>query len=244
MNDPFHHPVCSSDGTTEDALWPQKTWMDLAIIHTCTGQDNYDLEYWYLDIAKNARQHGKPAFSNETGREKRHKNDDLISRRKQAWLFCNSGCFWTWHSWDGCEGINDTTYFFNGWQYLKPMRDYYESLPFWTLEPNYTVCSTRGNNLVFATMSSPDRKISLMYCCTRNTSEKIKNQKAFIRIKNGIYQISFKDPSNLKIISGMEFESKGLRDESEIKIPDFKDDIIVEIKEKSPKEKTLIKGTL
>lgn len=242
-NDPYHHPVCSSDGTTEDALWPQKKWMDLAIVHTCTGQDNYDLEYWYLNIAKNTRQHGKPALNNESGREKRHRNDDPISRRKQAWLFCNSGCYWTWHSWDGCEGINDNTYLFNGWQYLKPMREYYESFPFWTLEPNYTVCSLRGSNLISATMSSPDRKISLMYCCTRKTSEKIENQKAFIRIKNGVYQVSFKNPSNLDIINTMEFESKGLRDEREILIPAFQDDIIIEIKEKSSKEKTLIKGT-
>jgi len=62
------------------------------------------------------------------------------------------------HSWDGCEGINDTTYYFEGWQYLKPMREYYESVPFWTLQPNYTVCSVRDNDLVFSTMSAPGQK--------------------------------------------------------------------------------------
>lgn len=74
----------------------------------------YDLKCWYLNIAKNIRQYEKPAFNNESGREIRHKNDDPIHRREQAWLFSNSGCFWTWHSWDGCEGINDTTYFASG----------------------------------------------------------------------------------------------------------------------------------
>lgn len=105
-NDPFQHLVISSDGTTDDALWPHKKWMDMAIVHTCTGQqEQYDLERWYLNIAKNTRQYGKPAFNNESGRENRHKNDDPIHRRKQAWLFSNSGCFWTWHSWDGCAII-------------------------------------------------------------------------------------------------------------------------------------------
>jgi len=247
-NDPFHHPVCSSDGTTENALWPHKKWMDLAIVHTCTGQvtgkDNYDLEYWYLNIAKNTRQYGKPAFNNESGRETWHRNDDPIGRRKQAWLTCNSGCFWTWHSWDGCEGINDNTYFANGWQYLRPMREYYESIPFWTLEPSYTVCSLRQSNLVYATMSSPDRKISLMYCCTRKTSEKVANLKAFIQIKNGVYRVSFKKPSNLDMISTMEFESKNIRAEREIIIPGFQDDLIIEIKEIASRKKTLIEGTL
>lgn len=242
-NDPFLHPVCSSDGTTEDALWPQKPWMDLAIVHTCTGQEGYDLEHWYLNIARNTRQHGKPAINNESGREKRHRNDDPVHRRKQAWLFNNAGCFWTWHSWDGCEGINDNTYYFEGWQYLKPMREYYESIPFWTLQPSYTVCSVRNNGLVSSTMSVPDRTISVMYCCSGKTGEKVTNQRAYIRIKNGIYQIRFLKPSNLEVISALNFESKGLRNESEIVLPDFQDDILVEIRVKTSKEKTIIEGT-
>jgi hypothetical protein len=243
-NDPFHHPVCSSDGTTEDALWPEKSWMDLAIVHTCTGQDGYDLENWYLNVARNTRQHGKPAINNETGREKRHKNDDPVNRRKQAWLFNNSGCFWTWHAWDGCEGINDTTYYFEGWQYLKPMRQFYESIPFWTLQPNYTVCSVREVDLVNTTMSTPDRRISIMYCCTKKTGKKVENLNAFVRIKDGTYNITFLAPSDLKVLGETIFESKGLRGESEILLPSFQDDIIVLIKEKGARQKSLIEGTL
>ncbi|TSA35447.1 MAG: DUF4038 domain-containing protein [Porphyromonadaceae bacterium] len=244
-NDPFQHLVISSDGTTEDALWPHKNWMDMAIVHTCTGnQEKFDLEDWYLNIAKNTRQYGKPAFNNESGREIRHKNDDPVHRRKQAWLFSNSGCFWTWHSWDGCEGINDTTYFASGWEYLKPMKTYHESIPFCTLEQNNTVCTTRDNELVFATLSSPDRELSVMYCCTRKTSQNVQKSEAYVRIKDGIYQISFINPSNLVPISEMEFKSDGLRNEHEISLPDFQDDLLVEIKEKVAKDKTLIDGTL
>jgi len=243
--DPFKHIVISSDGTTEDALWPHKNWMDMAILHTCTGnQEGYDLEHWYLNIAKNTRQYGKPAFNNESGREIRHNNDDPIHRRKQAWLFSNSGCFWTWHSWDGCEGINDTTHFTSGWEFLKPMKTYNESIAFWKLEQNNTVCTMRNKDLVFATMSSPDRDISIMYCCSKETLKYVKNQKAYIRIKDGIFQISFINPSNLERIGDIEFKSDGLRNEYEISLPDFRDDLIIEIKEKVARHKTLIDGTL
>jgi len=244
-HDPYRHPVCSSDGTTEDALWPQKMWMGLSIVHTCTGQqEGYDLENWYLDIARNTRQHGKPAINNETGREKRHSNNDPVHRRKQSWLFNNAGCFWTWHAWDGCEGINDTTYFYDGWQYLKPLRNYYESIPFWTLQPNFTVCSVREKDIVYATMSAPDRKISVTYCCTKKTGEERKGLKAWVRIRDGIYSISFLNPADLSAAGRMILESKGLRSESEIALPSFRDDLLIEIREINAKEKSLIEGTL
>ncbi|VAW14285.1 hypothetical protein MNBD_BACTEROID01-411 [hydrothermal vent metagenome] len=245
VKDPFGHIIISSDGTTDDALWPYKNWMDMAIVHTCTGnQGKYDLEHWYLNIAKNIRQYCKPAFNNESGREIRHKNDDPVHRRKQAWLFSNSGCFWTWHSWDGCEGINDTSYFANGWEYLKPMRTYNESIPFWSLKPNYTVCTTRDKDLVFATLSSPNRKLTVMYCCTRKTSQYLQHRMAYIRIKDGIYQINFINPSNLARIGEMELKSDGLRNKYKILLPDFQDDLLIEIKEIMGKDKTLIDGTL
>lgn len=243
-NDPFHHPVCSSDGTTENALWPQKAWMDLAIVHTCTGQNGYDLGDWYLNVARNTRQHGKPAINNETGREKRHRNDDPVNRRKQSWLFNTAGTFWTWHSWDGCEGINDTAYVFEGWQYLKPLRNYFESLPFWKMVPDYTVCNNRNSSLVSSTLSNPDRSISVMYCCSKETGAEMKDEKAYVRIKNGIYRIRFINPSTLEILGETKFESKGLRNENEVILPAFRDDIIVEITEETAKEKTVIDGTL
>jgi hypothetical protein len=243
--DPFKHLIISSDGTDDDALWPHKNWMDMAIVHTCTGnQEKYDLEQWYLSVAKNTRQYGKPAFNNESGREVRHKNDDPVHRRKQAWLFSNSGCFWTWHSWDGCEGINDTNYFASGWEYLKPMRTYNESITFWKLEQNNTVCTTRDKDLVFATMSSSDRELSVMYCCTRKTSQIVQRSKAYVRIDDGIYLVSFINPPDTELISTMELKSDGPGNEYEILLPDFQDDLLVEIKAKMKKNKTLIDGTL
>ena len=83
-----------------------------------------------------------------------------------------------------------------------------------------------------------------MYCCTRKTGERAENIEAFIRIKDGIYTISFLNPSDLNVLGETVYESKGLRSEGEILLPSFQDDILVQIKEKSLKEKSLIKGTL
>src|ERR1019366_7422451 len=104
-NDPWHRPVCTSDGTDDNAVWPLKPWMDLALVHTCTSSTpRDDLQYWYLALAHNTRSWGKPAWANETGREIRHKNDDGVNRRKQAWIWGAAGDYWEWHSWGGLEG--------------------------------------------------------------------------------------------------------------------------------------------
>jgi hypothetical protein len=72
----------------------------------------------------------------------------------------------------------------------------------------------------------------------------MKDEKAYVRIKNGIYRIRFINPSTLEILGETKFESKGLRNENEVILPAFRDDIIVEITEETAKEKTVIDGTL
>ena len=39
-----------------------------------------------------------------------------------------------------------------------------------------------------------------MYCCTKKTGEKAENIKAYIRIKDGTYKITFINPSDLRVI--------------------------------------------
>lgn len=243
-HDPFRHPVCSSDGTTDDALWPEKEWMDLAVVHTCTGnQESYDLESWYLGTAQNTRRYGKPAFNNETGREKRHQNDDPVHRRKQGWLFANSGVYWTWHSWDGCEGINDTTYVMDGWQYLPLMKDYYSNIPFWRLFPNQTAGRVKGENLVQATLAAPSRDISVAYCCTKETGKKVTGSILDVRLGNGVYDITFYAPATMEQLGKVTHTSRTLRTAIPVAVPDFTDDVLIEIREVSRMEKTVIKGT-
>lgn len=246
QNDPNRHPVISSDGTTDDALWPHKEWMDMAIVHTCTGdQPGYDLQDWYLNIARNTVQYGKPAFNNESGREKRHKNDDPVHRRKQGWLFATTGCFWTWHSWDGCEGINDTSYYADGWQYLVPMKDFFSGIPFWKLTNNHTVVTTEeGSSLVHAASATAERDLVTFYCCTRETGETVRDAKALLRIRDGDYKAKFINPSTGEIIDQRILSSRGLKQQQELVMPSFTDDLLIEISVTAEKEKSLIEGTL
>lgn len=243
-NDRAKRPVCSSAGTTDNALWPDKAWMGMAVVHTCTGStDKYPLDDWYLAVARNVRQYSKPAFNNESGREIRHKNDDAVHRRKQGWLWSAAGCFWTYHSWEGCEGINDTAYLGPGQEFLRNMSVFFSSVPFWKLSPNFTSCQIRTQNLVAATLTDIEASLSLTYCCTRETGRSVSGEKAKIRLPNGIYQISFVSPVTLEEIHSITFESVSLGKVTEVEIPEFTDDLIIKIEKKVNRKQTTIKGT-
>lgn len=243
-NDPYRRPVCSSDGTTDNALWPGKTWMDLAVVHTCTGStEKHHLLWWYLSVARNTRQYAKPAFNNESGREVRHKNDDAVHRRKQGWLWNAAGCFWTWHSFEGCEGIDDNSYRGPGQEYLKNMSVFFQSIPFWKMVPNYTLCQIKNPDLIATTLAQPDGSITVTYCCSPKTGTEVNNKKASLRLPDGLYIVSFISPVSLEKIQESTLESKSLGNVSEIELPGFVDDIIIKIEKIRTGKKTIIKGT-
>jgi len=243
-SDPYHRPVCTSDGTTDDAVWPGKSWIDIAVNHSCTSStDLYPLRDWYLAVARNTRSHGKPAFCNESGREIRHKNDDGVHRRKQGWLWCSAGGYWTWHSWDGCEGIDDTDYTTPGQEYLKPMADYFRSLPFWKLAPNFTVLTLDHSYLVSAVLADANRNLVSGYVCSPKSGENIQSVNAQVRLPDGEYQISFISPVHLKTLRTQKIQSKSLRRQQTIKLPAFTDDLIFKIDKIKSKKRTIIPGT-
>lgn len=244
-NDPWDRPVCTSDGTTDDAAWPDRTWLDLAINHTCTSSDNnrHDLRDWYLALARNTRSHGKPAWCNESGRENRHGNNDGIHRRKQGWLWCAAGCFWTYHSWDGCEGIDDVTYKGPGAEFLKPMAVFFRALPFWELCPNFTALTIDQPDLVSAALARPDRSVVLLYLCTRTTGQTVSGRSAQVRLPNGNYRITFQKPADLSVLGTLDHSAGGLGRIETIALPDFTDDLVVTIKQIQPAKRTRIPGT-
>jgi hypothetical protein len=244
-NDPWRRPVCTSDGTTDDAAWPDRTWLDLAINHTCTSSSNdrHDLKDWYLALARNTRSHGKPAWCNESGRENRHGNNDGVHRRKQGWLWCAAGCFWTWHAWDGCEGIDEVTYQAPGAEFLKPMADFFRALPFWELSPNYTALTTDQADLVWATLAHPDRSTAIMYLCTRVTGQAVTKRSLQLRLPNGNYRITLQKPSDLSILGTMDFSAGGLGRVEAIALPDFTDDLVVTVKRLQSVTRSRIPGT-
>jgi hypothetical protein len=223
-NDPYGRPVCTSDGTTDDAAWPDRPWIDLAINHTCTSSTR-DLKDWYLALARNTRSHGKPAWCNESGRENRHGNNDGVHRRKQGWLWSAAGCFWTWHSWDGCEGIDDVSYQAPGAQFLKPMADYFTALPFWELSPNYTAMTIDHADLVWATLAHPDRSTVVTYLCTRTTGQSVTGAAARLRLPGGKHVITFQDPATLAVVGTLNHESG-----DSVGLPAITDDLVVTVR--------------
>lgn len=243
-HDPYDHPVCSSDGTTEDALWPHKAWMDLAIVHTCTGQQApYDLADWYLGIARNTRQYAKPAWNNESGRERRHQNDDPVHRRKQGWLWTTAGAYWTWHSWEGCEGIDDAAYYGPGWEALRPMADFFRGLPFAELVPNYTALIAEGPNLVQTALATPDRRLALLYLCTRETGRAVPEASLRVRLPDGRYRLHYLDPLTLRSLGTDTLLSPSLRQQQRLLLPAFTDDLLVRLELIEAEAKSLIEGT-
>jgi len=228
-HDPYDRPVCTSDGTTDDAAWPDRPWIDLAINHTCTGSsDRHDLRNWYMALARNTRSHGKPAWCNESGRENRHGNNDGIHRRKQGWLWCTAGCFWTQHSWDGCEGIDEADYRAPGEEFLRPMADHFRALPFWKMNPNYTALTIDEPDLVWAALAQPDRSTVVLYVCTRTTGQAVGAIPADLRLPRAGYRITFQRPADLTILRTMDYQSNGSA--GRIMLPPFTDDLVATIR--------------
>lgn len=223
--DPYHRPVCTSAGTTDNAVWPQKPWVDLAINHSCTSSTpRHDLRDWYLAVARNTRSHGKPAWCNESGREKRHRNDDGVHRRKQGWLWCASGCFWTWHSWDGCEGIDDPDYVAPGREFVKPMADFFRSLRFWELTPTDTVLRFEDSSLVSSALSNGDGSVVVAYACAARTGAATPQSTATLTLPRGKYRVSLVRPGDLTVLRTAEIDSAG--DANSVALPAFVDDLV------------------
>jgi hypothetical protein len=243
-NDPLHRPVCTSDGTTDDAAWPEKPWVGLAVVHTCTGSTrDWPLRGWYQSVAGNTRAHGKPAFNNESGREKRHRNDDPVHRRKQSWVWCCSGGYWTWHSWEGCEGIDDASYRAAGGEYVKPLSDFFQSIPFWRFDPNYTAVECREPSVVTSIIATPDRADVIAYLCTEESGTTVAGGAALLRLPAGEYSASFVRPDSLTPVKQAAIRSNGLGRRSEIVLPDFADDLLVRVQRIGGRKPGRIKGT-
>lgn len=243
-SDPLRRPVCTSDGTTDDAAWPQKSWVGLAVVHTCTGSTrDWPLGAWYQSVARNVRAHDKPAFNNESGREKRHRNDDPVHRRKQSWTWCCCGAYWTYHSWEGCEGIDDASYRGPGSEYLKPLSDFFQSVPFWRLDPNHTAVRVAGPGLVVSVRATPERDEVLAYLCTEQTGAAVEGQAAQIRLPAGEYQISFLRPVDTIVTGGSPCSSEGVGRTQTVSLPAFTDDLLIRIQQTRRGKQRVVKGT-
>lgn len=244
QNDHWRRPVATSDGTTDDAVWPDKPWIDVAIVHTCTSSEpRHDLRDWYQAVARNTRAHGKPGFNNESGREVRHRNDDAVHRRKQGWLWCMEGAYWTFHTREGCEAIDDPHYRGPGGEFLAPMVRFFENIPFWRMQPNHTALTIPDHTLVAGALAAPDRAIVVGYVCAKSTGTVIRGASANLRLPNGTYMITLVRPSDGAALGERQHESRGLGNVAVVPLPEFSDDLAIRIDRLRSQARTLIEGT-
>ncbi len=229
--DPYRRPVCTSAGTTNNAAWPDKSWVSVAINHSCTGSNlsggsddkaKHTLDGWYLTVARNTRSHGKPAFCNESGREKRHRNDDGVHRRKQGWLWCTAGAYWTWHSWDGCEGIDDANYRAPGAEFVEPMARFFRSIPFFTLQPCGGLVKGAPDRVIHTALANAEKTLSVVYLCVERTGGRVENASLEFAIPVGDYRAKVLDPGTLELIATAELEAG-----NRLALPAFCDDLVV-----------------
>lgn len=234
-HDPYHRPVCTSAGTTDDAVWPDADWLDLAVNHSCTSSTpEHDLRDWYLAVARNTRAHGKPAWCNESGREKRHRNDDGVYRRKEGWLWCTAGCFWTWHSGDGCEHIDNPDYRAPGEEFVKPLTTFFRSLPFWTLTPNETTFRLAADTPLIATaLATTNRSLIVAYVCTRQTGKAATGIRASLSLPAGAYRLTYLRPADLGV-AGTHTLTRRRDGGEQLTLPPFTDDLLVRV-EREPR---------
>ncbi len=249
--DPSRRPVISSNGTTDYPLWPHASWMDLALVHHCTGnQEQYDLHDWYLAIARNLRVHGKPAFNNETGREVRHRNDDPVHRRKQLWIAAAAGGYTTWHSWDGCEGIDDRSYIAPGEAYAAAFSRWWSAQAFWRVDPVFTVIQpapdqSQLDGLVPVVLASDTRDLALAYVFTRGSGQRVGQGRLNLRLPAGDYRVEFFVPSDGRPLgSATSFTARHLRHQDPLVLPPFTDDLAIRIERTVTRDQTAIPGTL
>lgn len=248
--DPLRRPVISSNGTTDYPLWPNADWMDMAVVHHCTGnQPQYDLRDWYLAIARNLRVYGKPAFNNETGRERRHRNDDPVHRRKQLWIAAAAGGYTTWHSWDGCEGIDNDRYQAPGQEFVAPFVRWWSSQPFWRIDPDFTALQLPDDepareDLVPVVLASASREFLIAYLFSRRPGSRFRDTRAVLRLPDGDYRVEFFSPSTGEVSgSAVTHVSRGLRTRDRLVLPEFVDDLALRLTRTVTRDPTAIPGT-
>ncbi len=242
-NDPWSRSVCTSDGTSDHAAWPDAPFVDLAITHSCTGTRS--LASWYRALALNARAHGKPAWCNESGREGRHGNDDGIHRRKQGWVWYASGCYWTHHSWDGCEGIDARGYVAPGQEFLRPMAEFWQGLDWWRLSPTYTLVRSGGDvPLAYALQSSDaDRDTAVVYLATEETGRSIPSTSIDLLLTEGDYALACYVPGSGKLLDTWEVKGRGLNGVTQVRVPAFEDDLALVLSQTRSGDREIMAGT-
>jgi len=225
-HDPYNHLICSSAGTTNDALWPTEPWMDIAINHSCT--DDTQLNSRYHAIATRIHGYGKPAWCDETGRENRHGNNSGVHRRKQYWTWNICGDYWSYHSWEGCEGIEDLSYNGPGSQFLQFIRPFWEQTEWWRMQPaDGRVLNNPASQFEWCIASD---KETVVYMVSEAEGASTKEGKIELAVGAGPYSTVFYSPADGTYFD--KYKRSGYHPGGKLSLthPTFVDDLVVYVK--------------
>ncbi|MBN2413901.1 VCBS repeat-containing protein [candidate division KSB1 bacterium] len=201
QNDPYDHLVAPAHRSTTDAAWADEDWVDVAINHWAKYNKNSLLTIY--DIATRITKYGKPAWCDETAREDRHSNNSSVHRRKQYWTWNMAGVYWSFHSWEGSEGILDLTYNGPGYEYEPFIRPFWEKTEFWKMLPNnnlirndppslYERCIASDEEIVIYMCNGPDNPLTLADLPDNYTD----SGPIRVELPDGIFNAEFYNPSN------------------------------------------------
>ncbi|MCS7221525.1 MAG: DUF5060 domain-containing protein [Anaerolineae bacterium] len=228
-HDPYRHLICTSFGTTEDAAWPDADWLDLAINHSCTSSDpaRHGLDAYYRRVALNIHRYRKPAWCNESGRERHHGNDDPVHRRKQAWVWNISGDYWSYHAWTGCEGI-ETGGWGPGEEYCQHMRPFWEThTRWWEMEPDVCGILARPPSDFAYLLRSEDEAV--VYLVNELSGAVTQAGELTLALPVGEYELAFYYPADgryRKMTGSWRTSAEGVLT---LRTPAFIDDLVVHL---------------
>lgn len=228
-HDPYRHLICTSWGTTEDAAWPDAEWLDLAINHSCTSSDprRHGLDHYYRRVALRVASYGKPAWCDESGRERRHGNDDPVHRRKQAWVWAMSGVYWNYHSWGGCEGISSLM-LGPGEEFMRHVRAFWEQrTQWWRMKPildgvlSHPPCD-------YAYLLASDRE-AVAYLVNEESGRPTPAGLVRLRLTPGRYDVRTYDPATGRYTRVDAIQNTEASGELALETPSFVDDLVLHL---------------
>jgi hypothetical protein len=144
-------------------------------------------------------------------------------------VWCLSGAFWTWHSWDGCEGIHDLDYRAPGEEFTRFLVEFCRGLPFWRMAPNFTAVRCEPPGLVTACLADPDRNTVAAYLCTPDTGGQVTGATVLFSLPAGRYRLEVRHPSSLGLLHQEEFDAEGIWRPVRRGLPPFTDDVLLSL---------------
>ena len=123
------------------------------------------------------------------------------------------------------------------------MADFFQGLPFWRLSPNHTAFTAINPNLTTAVLATPDRDLVVAYLATLLTGARLDGCPAWLRLPDGDYYLACIWPASGTLLFEQELVSQGLGQRIHIALPEFVDDLVVQITRRTRRHRSLMPDT-